>query len=66
MRDTGHDQGVRHHHRRRSPQSQAIGAVCRVFVKNMVRMWALQPNLHWPFSSIDQVAALACRPVQLS
>ena len=62
MRDTGHDQGVRHHHRRRSPQSQAIGAVCRVFVKNMVRMWALQPNLHWPFSSIDQVAALAPLP----
>lgn len=62
MRNTRHDQGVRHHHRRRSPQSQAIGAVCRVFVKNMVRMWALQPNLHWPFSAVDQVAALALLP----
>ena len=62
MRNTGHDQGIRHHHRRRSPQSQAIGAMCRVFVKNMVRMWALQPNLHWPFSAIDQVAALAPLP----
>lgn len=62
MRNTRHDQGVRHHHRRRSPQSQAIGAVCRVFVKNIVRMWALQPNLRWPFSSVDQVAALAPLP----
>jgi acetyl esterase/lipase len=25
-------------------------------------MWALQPNLHWPFSAIDQVAALAPLP----
>lgn len=62
MRNTRRDQGVRHHHRRCSPQSQAIGAVCRMFVKNVVRMWALQPNLHWPFSSIDQVAALAPLP----
>jgi acetyl esterase/lipase len=33
-----------------------------VFVKNMVRMWALQPDLRWPFSAIDQVAALAPMP----
>jgi acetyl esterase/lipase len=62
MRNIRHGQGVRHHHRRRSPQSQAIGAFCRVFVKNAVRMWALQPNLDWPFSAIDQVAALAPLP----
>ena len=68
MRNTRHDvgrgqrNGVRHHHRRRSPQSKAIGAMCRVFVKNAVRMWAMQPNLHWPFSSIDQIAALASPP----
>ncbi len=47
---------ARHHHHRCSPQSKAIGAICRLFVKNAVRMWSLQPNLHWPFNSIDQVA----------
>jgi len=36
--------------------------MCRVFVKNAVRMWSLQPNLHWPFSAIDQIAALAPLP----
>lgn len=53
---------ARHHHHRCSPQSKAIGAICRLFVKNAVRVWSLQPNLHWPFSSIDQVAALAPMP----
>lgn len=58
----GRRKGVRHRHRRRSPQSVAIDAACRVLVKNAVRMWALQPNLHWPFTFIDQVAALAPLP----
>ncbi|MUL75038.1 alpha/beta hydrolase [Mycobacterium sp. CBMA226] len=70
MRNTGYDQEirrgrrqcVRYRHRRRSPQSVAIDTMCRVFVKNAVRIWALQPNLHWPFTSIDQVAALAPLP----
>jgi len=35
-------------HRRRSVQSLAVAAACRTFVKNAVRIWALQPNLNWP------------------
>ncbi|WP_442931266.1 hypothetical protein [Mycolicibacterium sp. 120320] len=34
-------------------------AGCRLLVKNAVRLWALQPNLHWPLDSIDRIAGWA-------
>ncbi|OBF87267.1 esterase [Mycobacterium sp. 852002-51163_SCH5372311] len=45
-------------HRRRSVQSVAVAAGCRAFVKNAVRIWALRPNLSWPFAAIDFLAGL--------
>lgn len=54
--------GTRHHHRGRSPQSMALTTGCRIIVKNAVRLWSLQPNLHWPLDSIDHVAGWAPRP----
>jgi acetyl esterase/lipase len=45
-------------HRRRSMQSVAVGAACRAFVKNGVRIWALRPTLHWPFAAVDFLAGL--------
>lgn len=50
-------------HTSRSPQSVAIGAWCRVFVKNAVRLWALHPNLGWPMGSIDRIAGLLPQPI---
>jgi acetyl esterase/lipase len=58
----GRCEGTRHHHRHRSPQSMALAAGCRVIVKNAVRVWALQPNLRWPFDSIDRIAGFAPLP----
>ena len=58
--------GTRHHHRQRSLQSMALAAGCGVVVKNAVRLWALQPNLHWPFDSIDRVAGWIPRPASVS
>lgn len=54
--------GTRHHHRGRSPQSMALTTGCRIIVKNAVKLWSLQPNLHWPLDSIDHVAGWAPRP----
>lgn len=42
-------------HRRRSAESFALAAGCRAFVRNAVRVWAIQPNLAWPLGSIDRV-----------
>lgn len=58
--------GTRHHHRHRSPQSMALAAGCRLIVKNAIRLWSVQPNLHWPFSSIDRIAGLAPLPSSVS
>ncbi|ORA27851.1 alpha/beta hydrolase [Mycobacterium aquaticum] len=58
--------GTRHHHRRRSPQSMALSAGCRIIVKNAVRLWALQPNLRWPLDSIDRIAGWAPHPPAVS
>lgn len=59
-------------HRRRSLESAALGIGCRMAVKNMIRVWALQPDLAWPLSSIDRIAGLlpgrptaSVRPVAL-
>ncbi|MEZ0352273.1 alpha/beta hydrolase [Mycobacterium sp. pR1184] len=48
----------RHFHHRRSPQSIAVSLASRVLVKNAVRAWALQPNLHWPLGHIDALVGL--------
>lgn len=45
-------------HRRRSLEAAALGTGCRVAVKNVVRAWALQPNLAWPLGSIDRIVGL--------
>ncbi|OBJ49263.1 alpha/beta hydrolase [Mycobacterium sp. 1423905.2] len=45
-------------HRRHSPQSLAVSMASRLLVKNFVRAWALQPNLHWPFEYVDTMAGL--------
>ncbi|WP_084459336.1 alpha/beta hydrolase [Mycolicibacterium houstonense] len=59
-------------HRRRSLESLALGAGCRVAVKNVVRAWAWQPDLAWPLGSIDRIVGLvpsrfaaSVRPVTL-
>ena len=45
-------------HRRRSAKSFALAAGCRAFVRNAVRVWAMQPNLAWPLGSIDRMVGL--------
>lgn len=53
--------GGRRVHHRRSLESVAVGAACRVVVKNAVRAWTIQPNLRWPLGSIDRAAGLLPR-----
>ena len=45
-------------HRRRSTQSVAVSLTSRFFVKNVVRAWAIRPDLAWPFASVDRFAGL--------
>lgn len=49
-------------HHRRSPQSVAISLTSRFIVKNAMRAWAFQPNLHWPFETVDRVAGILPSP----
>ncbi len=48
-------------HHRHSPQSIAVSLASRLIVKNAVRAWAIQPNLHWPFEYVDSFAGLVPR-----
>jgi acetyl esterase/lipase len=48
-------------HHRHSAQSVAVSLASRLIVKNAVRAWALQPNLHWPLDYVDSVAGLLPR-----
>ncbi|ORA84802.1 alpha/beta hydrolase [Mycobacterium malmoense] len=48
-------------HHRHSPQSVAVSLASRLIVKNAVRVWAIQPNLHWPFEYVDGFAGLVPR-----
>lgn len=48
-------------HRRFSAQSIPVSWASRLIVKNAIRAWALQPNLHWPFASIDGFAGMLPR-----
>lgn len=43
-------------HRRHSAQSIAVSLASRFVVKNVVRAWAIQPDLAWPLSSVDRLA----------
>lgn len=60
-------------HHRHSPQSFAVSLASRIIVKNIVRAWAIQPNLHWPLGYVDDMAGLlqhfpsaaSIEPVQL-
>jgi acetyl esterase/lipase len=45
-------------HHRHSAQSFAVSLASRLIVKNVVRAWAIQPNLHWPLGYVDQLAGL--------
>lgn len=45
-------------HHRHSPQSLAVSLTTRLIVKNLVRAWSVQPNLGWPFESVDRFAQL--------
>ncbi|WP_407685505.1 alpha/beta hydrolase [Mycobacterium sp. HUMS_1102779] len=45
-------------HHRHSPQSVAVSLASRLIVKNAVRAWAFQPNLHWPLEYVDGLAGL--------
>lgn len=49
---------MRRIHRRRSVQATAVSLATRLTVKNMVRLWAAQPDLQWPFESVDWFAGL--------
>jgi acetyl esterase/lipase len=48
-------------HHRHSAQSVAVSLASRLIVKNAVRAWALQPNLHWPLEYVDSMAGLLPR-----
>jgi len=48
-------------HHRHSPQSVAVSLANRLIVKNAVRAWAFQPNLHWPLEYLDGLAGLLPR-----
>jgi acetyl esterase/lipase len=43
-------------HHRYSAQSIAVSLASRLIVKNAVRAWAIQPNLHWPLEYVDSFA----------
>ncbi len=45
-------------HHRHSPQSIAVSWASRLIVKNAVRAWTMQPNLHWPLEYVDGLAGL--------
>ncbi|BBX61396.1 esterase [Mycobacterium saskatchewanense] len=45
-------------HHRHSPQSVAVALASRLIVKNAVRAWALQPDLHWYLQHVDKFAGL--------
>src|SRR5437660_6994895 len=45
-------------HHRHSPQSFAVSLASRLIVKNIVRAWAIQPDLHWPLGYVDEFAGL--------
>lgn len=53
-----HPMTARRVHHRHSPQSIAVSLASRFIVKNAVRAWAVQPDLQWPFESLDQFAGL--------
>jgi acetyl esterase/lipase len=53
-----HIASARRIHHRHSPQSVALSLASRFIVKNAVRAWAVQPDLKWPFESVDQFAGL--------
>lgn len=48
-------------HHRHSAQSVAVSLVSRLVVKNAVRAWTIQPDLHWPFEYVDGLAGLLPR-----
>src|SRR5437764_1257335 len=48
-------------HHRHSAQSVAVSWASRLVVKNAVRAWAIQPNLHWPLEYVDGMAGLLPR-----
>lgn len=45
-------------HQRYSAQSFAVSLASRMIVKNLVRVWAIQPDLRWPFESLDRFVGL--------
>lgn len=51
----------RRFHHRHSAQSFAVSLASRLIVKNVVRAWAVQPNLHWPLQYVDGLAGLVPR-----
>jgi acetyl esterase/lipase len=53
--------GTRRIHHRHSAQSVAVSLASRLIVKNAVRAWAMQPNLHWPLEYVDSMAGLLPR-----
>lgn len=63
---TGASAAKRVLHRRSSLEAAALGIGCRLAVKNVVRAWALQPDLAWPFGSIDQIVGLVPRRAPVS
>jgi acetyl esterase/lipase len=48
-------------HHRHSAQSIAVSWASRLIVKNAVRAWTMQPNLHWPLEYVDGLAGLLPR-----
>ncbi|OBF21055.1 esterase [Mycobacterium kubicae] len=48
-------------HRRHSPQSLGVSVASRLLIKNFVRVWALQPDVPWPFEYVDAMAGLLPR-----
>ncbi|OBB05278.1 esterase [Mycolicibacterium conceptionense] len=45
-------------HRSSSLEAAVLAIGCRIAVKNVIRAWALQPDLAWPLGSIDRLAGL--------
>lgn len=45
-------------HRRHSAQSVAVSLTSRFVVKNLVRAWAVRPDLAWPLGSVDRLAGM--------
>jgi acetyl esterase/lipase len=45
-------------HHRHSAQSIAVSLASRLIVKNVVRAWAMQPNLNWPLGYVDGLVGL--------